>query len=191
MKNLLSKFVLISFLFLSTNVFAQLTEQERQSLAFSVRNDYIVYGIDGTRIYKTDKNYVLVAAEAMQSTLKSSEQSRVASMKARRDMTEFLKGAKTKSVSIFDSDSDESDSFAKFQSDDAMMEGQMVGSVVSSSVKENTRSFTEESLDEKIVQKAVSKIDGVESLMKFVGNEGETVYCYYIILSRSKAKKKH
>lgn len=189
MKN--KTFLLFLLMLLSTSVYAQLTDMERQSLAFSVRNDYLIYGIDGTRIYKTDKNYVLVAVEAMQSSLKASDQSRASLMKARRDMTEFLNGAKTQSVSVFYSNSHESDSFEKSQSDDSEMEGQMVGSSVSYSVKESTRSSTEESLDEKIIQKAVSKIDGVESLMKFVGNEGETVYCHYIILSKSKAKKKH
>ncbi len=191
MKNSLSILVLFLLMLFSTNVNAQLTDQERQYLAFTVKNDCLVYGLDGARVYRTDKNYVLVATEAMQSSMKASDQNRVASMKARRGMIEFLKGAKTKAVSIFGSSSRESDSFAKSDKDDTIMEGQMSGSVVSSSAKENTRSSTEESLDEKIVQKAISKIDGIESLMKFAGNEGETIYCYFIILKKSNAKKKH
>ena len=71
------------------------------------------------------------------------------------------------------------------------MKGAVVESETSSSIKEGNISSSIEEFSDKDIQKAKSKLGEIQSLMKFKGLEGETVYCYFLMLSKSKAKKKY
>lgn len=170
---------------------AQLSDDEQRLLALKVRGDYEMLGVTGTRVYRTKSHNVLVVIEEIQSSLNASAQSRTASMKASRDMVEFLKGAKNKSVSVYETSSSESESFEKKQKDETKMEDQLVNSEITSSVRENSSSSTSETLTDKVIQSAMGKVDGMQALMKFSNASGIPVYCYYILLSKSSAKKKH
>ena len=71
------------------------------------------------------------------------------------------------------------------------MNGTMFGQKTSIANKERQLSITKEEFSDKDIQKAKSKLGEIQSLMKFKGLEGETVYCYFLMLSKSKAKKKY
>ena len=175
----------------STATYAQLSDEERYELMSKVRAEYEMSNIDGTKILKVKNKYVLVDLEIMQSTMKEAYQARAAKIKATRTMGEFLNGAKNESESAYETRNKEGEIFDKKQTDNQSMKGAFVESETSSSIKEGNISSSIEEFSDKDIQKAKSKLGEIQSLMKFKGPEGETVYCYFLMLSKSKAKKKY
>lgn len=176
---------------ISTATYAQLSDEERYELMSKVRAEYEMSNIDGTKILKVKNKYVLVDLEIMQSTMKEAYQARAAKIKATRTMGEFLNGAKNESESAYETRNKEGEIFDKKQTDNQSMKGAFVESETSSSIKEGNISSSIEEFSDKDIQKAKSKLGEIQSLMKFKGPEGETVYCYFLMLSKSKAKKKY
>ena len=176
---------------ISTATYAQLSDEERYELMSKVKAEYEMSNIDGTKILKVKNKYVLVDLEIMQSTMKEAYQARAAKIKATRTMGEFLNGAKNESESAYETRNKEGEIFDKKQTDNQSMKGAFVESETSSSIKEGNISSSIEEFSDKDIQKAKSKLGEIQSLMKFKGLEGETVYCYFLMLSKSKAKKKY
>lgn len=176
---------------ISTATYAQLSDEERYELMSKVKAEYEMSNIDGTKILNVKNKYVLVDLEIMQSTMKEAYQARAAKIKATRTMGEFLNGAKNKSESAYETRNKEGEIFDKKQTDNQSMKGAFVESETSSSIKEGNISSSIEEFSDKDIQKAKSKLGEIQSLMKFKGPEGETVYCYFLMLSKSKAKKKY
>ena len=176
---------------ISTATYAQLSDEERYELMSKVRAEYEMSNIDGTKILNVKNKYVLVDLEIMQSTMKEAYQARAAKIKATRTMGEFLNGAKNESESAYETRNKEGEIFDKKQTDNQSMKGAFVESETSSSIKEGNISSSIEEFSDKDIQKAKSKLGEIQSLMKFKGPEGETVYCYFLMLSKSKAKKKY
>lgn len=176
---------------ISTATYAQLSDEERYELMSKVKAEYEMSNIDGTKILKVKNKYVLVDLEIMQSTMKEAYQARAAKIKATRTMGEFLNGAKNESESAYETRNKEGEIFDKKQTDNQSMKGAFVESETSSSIKEGNISSSIEEFSDKDIQKAKSKLGEIQSLMKFKGPEGETVYCYFLMLSKSKAKKKY
>ena len=175
----------------STATYAQLSDEERYELMSKVKAEYEMSNIDGTKILNVKNKYVLVDFEIMQSTMKEAYQARAAKIKATRTMGEFLNGAKNESESAYETRNKEGEIFDKKQTDNQSMKGAFVESETSSSIKEGNISSSIEEFSDKDIQKAKSKLGEIQSLMKFKGPEGETVYCYFLMLSKSKAKKKY
>lgn len=176
---------------ISTATYAQLSDEERYELMSKVKAEYEMSNIDGTKILNVKNKYVLVDLEIMQSTMKEAYQARAAKIKATRTMGEFLNGAKNESESAYETRNKEGEIFDKKQTDNQSMKGAVVESETSSSIKEGNISSSIEEFSDKDIQKAKSKLGEIQSLMKFKGPEGETVYCYFLMLSKSKAKKKY
>ena len=176
---------------ISTATYAQLSDEERYELMSKVKAEYEMSNIDGTKILNVKNKYVLVDFEIMQSTMKEAYQARAAKIKATRTMGEFLNGAKNESESAYENRNKEGEIFDKKQTDNQSMKGAFVESETSSSIKEGNISSSIEEFSDKDIQKAKSKLGEIQSLMKFKGPEGETVYCYFLMLSKSKAKKKY
>ena len=176
---------------ISTATYAQLSDEERYELMSKVKAEYEMSNIDGTKILNVKNKYVLVDLEIMQSTMKEAYQARAAKIKATRTMGEFLNGAKNESESAYETRNKEGEIFDKKQTDNQSMKGAFVESETSSSIKEGNISSSIEEFSDKDIQKAKSKLGEIQSLMKFKGPEGETVYCYFLMLSKSKAKKKY
>ena len=176
---------------ISTATYAQLSDEERYELMSKVKAEYEMSNIDGTKILNVKNKYVLVDFEIMQSTMKEAYQARAAKIKATRTMGEFLNGAKNKSESTYETRNKEGEIFDKKQTDNQSIKGAFVESETSSSINEGNISSSIEEFSDKDIQKAKSKLGEIQSLMKFKGPEGETVYCYFMMLSKSKAKKKY
>lgn len=176
---------------ISTATYAQLSDEERYELMSKVKAEYEMSNIDGTKILKVKNKYVLVDLEIMQSTMKEAYQARAAKIKATRTMGEFLNGAKNESESAYETRNKEGEIFDKKQTDNQSMKGAFVESETSSSIKEGNISSSIEEFSDKDIQKAKSKLGEIQSLMKFKGPEGETVYCYFLLLAKSKVKKKY
>ena len=176
---------------ISTATYAQLSDEERYELMSKVKAEYEMSNIDGTKILKVKNKYVLVDLEIMQSTMKEAYQARAAKIKATRTMGEFLNGAKNESESAYETRNKEGEIFNKKQTDNQSMKGAFVESETSSSIKEGNISSSIEEFSDKDIQKAKSKLGEIQSLMKFKGPEGETFYCYFLLLAKSKVKKKY
>ena len=176
---------------ISTATYAQLSDEERYELMSKVKAEYEMSNIDGTKILNVKNKYVLVDLEIMQSTMKEAYQARAAKIKATRTMGEFLNGAKNESESAYETRNKEGEIFDKKQTDNQSIKGAFVESETSSSIKEGNISSSIEEFSDKDIQKAKSKLGEIQSLMKFKGPEGETVYCYFLMLSKSKAKQKY
>ena len=176
---------------ISTATYAQLSDEERYELMSKVKAEYEMSNIDGTKILNVKNKYVLVDFEIMQSTMKEAYQARAAKIKATRTMGEFLNGAKNESESAYETRNKEGEIFDKKQTDNQSMKGAVVESETSSSIKEGNISSSIEEFSDKDIQKAKSKLGEIQSLMKFKGPEGETVYCYFLLLAKSKVKKKY
>ena len=176
---------------ISTATYAQLSDEERYELMSKVKAEYEMSNIDGTKILNVKNKYVLVDLEILQSTMKEAYQARAAKIKATRTMGEFLNGAKNESESAYETRNKEGEIFDKKQTDNQSMKGAVVESETSSSIKEGNISSSIEEFSDKDIQKAKSKLGEIQSLMKFKGLEGEMVYCYFLMLSKSKAKKKY
>ena len=176
---------------ISTATYAQLSDEERYEVMSKVKAEYEMSNIDGTKILNVKNKYVLVDLEILQSTMKEAYQARAAKIKATRTMGEFLNGAKNESESAYETRNKEGEIFDKKQTDNQSMKGAVVESETSSSIKEGNISSSIEEFSDKDIQKAKSKLGEIQSLMKFKGPEGETVYCYFLMLSKSKAKKKY
>ena len=191
MRGLYKLLVAFAMFAISTATYAQLSGEERYELMSKVKAEYEMSNIDGTKILNVKNKYVLVDFEIMQSTMKEAYQARAAKIKATRTMGEFLNGAKNESESAYETRNKEGEIFDKKQTDNQSMKGAFVESETSSSIKEGNISSSIEEFSDKDIQKAKSKLGEIQSLMKFKGPEGETVYCYFLMLSKSKAKKKY
>lgn len=185
------KFILLILVSLSaTQVFAQLTDAETEFLATKVRENYEEYGIDGAKVYQTPKHWTLVSVVTVTSDMKTSQQSRQAQVKATRTAAEFLKGAANRSISVYDAYSTDETSLTEQQSSGVQQKNQDISSGTSTNASEKTAKSEQETMSDKIVQTAKGKIDGMQPLLKFKGEDGEIVYAYYIVISKQKAKKK-
>ena len=191
MRGLYKLLVAFAMFAISTATYAQLSDEERYELMSKVKAEYEMSNIDGTKILNVKNKYVLVDFEIMQSTMKEAYQARAAKIKATRTMGEFLNGAKNESESAYETRNKEGEIFDKKQTDNQSMKGAVVESETSSSIKEGNISSSIEEFSDKDIQKAKSKLGEIQSLMKLKGPEGETVYCYFLMLSKSKAKKKY
>lgn len=186
------KLLMAFALFAISNVaYAQLSDSEMLELMNKAKSHYELSGISDPKIFKFKSYYFLVDYETMRSSMNNTAQERAAKIKATRSMGEFLNGAKNKSVSVYETQSEESNLSDNNYSDSGKMNGPKFGSETSMADNERQFSSTQETFSDKIIQSAKSKLDGIQSLMKFRGPEGETVYCYFLTLSKAKAKKKH
>ena len=171
--------------------FAQISSKQKQRLSEQVREDVMNQVMTGTQVYKIKHQYVLVTVVMASSKMNLSAQIRVADMKARRNLGEFLEGAKNHSVSVYHTEQEESEVYLSDNGSLRKMDHSGIGSDIHSNVNETDKSRTTEFFSDRDVQESVSNIGKMQSLMRFTDAEGENVYAYYIMLSKSRAKSKY
>ena len=191
MRGLYKLLVAFAMFAISTATYAQLSDEEMLELMSKAKSHYELSTIAEPRIFKLNKYYVLVDYETMRSSMNKTAQERAAKIKATRSIGEFLNGAKNKSLTVYDDENDRTTEKESRKKANHGMDDDLVESELSSSSSSYNSSFTTEKFSDKIIQEAKSKVERIQSLMKFKGPEGETVYCYFLMLSKSKAKKKY
>ena len=160
-----SKFlILLLALFSSLQVRAQLADEEKDFLANRVRDNYEVFGITGAQVYRTQKHWTLVCIVTSAKLNKAKFNERQAQMDASRLAQEFLSGATNQSTSIYDAYSKEG----------------------GGEVDEET------TMSDKIIQSSRSDLSaiGLQPICRFKSEEGETIFAYYIVICKQKAKRK-
>lgn len=172
------------------SVHAQLSDAEETKLAEKVKTNYEEFGIEGSKVYQTSKHWVLVTVVTVTSDMKISQQNRQAQMKASRAAVEYLKGAKNNSISVYDAYSEDKTSLTERNNSDVKQKDMTINSTTSTGANESSVKSEQETMSDKIVQSSIAKIDGLQTLLKMKGEEGETAYAYYMILSKHTAKKK-
>lgn len=164
--------------------FAQLSEKNKQTLTEAVKMAYQLNGMEGTQVYKVGVHRVIVSVVEVQEKLGSTQQSRIAQMKASRAAAEFLVGTKNRAVSVYDSDSFSDDQYrASTESDE--------DHVIAQSKNEGSSSVSSEHFSDKIIQESLAKIQGMQPLLKFAVGSGKAMYAYYIVIDKRKANKKY
>ena len=179
------------WLFISISSFAQLSTKHKEQLVERVKADVINQGMTSTQVYKVKRQYVLVATEIASSKMNGSAQTRIAEMQARRSMGEFLKGASNRAVSVYETKQEEIEDYASDKRSHQAMEKQSVSSDVASKVDESASSRSSETFSEKDILESMSNIGNMQHLARFTNADGETVYAYFLLLSKSKAKRKY
>ena len=190
MKSLVRTISLALTLFFAINANAQLSDIEMESLKSKVRTDLEMDEIgDGARVYQTSKHWVLVSFATVSSNFRPAQQNRQAQVVTSRNAIEFLEGAKNKSTSVYDAYTNESHALSEQQGTRVEQEIQEIASETSSNTREISQNVETETMSEKIVQESIKKIDGLQPLLKYKGEEG-TVIAYFMIISKKSAKKK-
>lgn len=173
-----------------SNAFAQLTDKETSLLASKVKTNYTEYGIEGAKVYQTRRHWTLVSIITVANDMKSPQQSRMAQIKATRTAAEFLRGATNASITVYEAFSDEATSLTEQSNSSVLQENQTVGSSTSTGANEHSLRAEKENMSDKIVQSSLANIDNMQPLLKFDGGDGETVYAYYMVISKHTAKQK-
>lgn len=185
------RFVVVGFaLLLCGQANAQLSDKELDFLAQKVKRNYAEYGIDGTQVYQTSRNRVLVSIALVSSDMKPAMQNRQAQVKATRSAVEFLNGAINQSINVYEAFSDERSSLSESEGSHVNQTGQSVNSGTAVNASESSLKSDRETMSDKVVQSSLAQIDGMQPLFKMNTDEG-IVYAYYIIISKKTAKKKH
>ena len=179
----------LAFLCIS-GAFAQLTDAETKLLATKVGMNYEEFGIEGAKVYQTPKHWTLVSIVTVTSDMNASQLNRQAQMKATRAAAEFLKGATNKSISIYDAYSNGETSFTEQNNSSVLYDENIISSNTSTGANEQTAHTETETMTDKIVQSSLAKIDGMQPLLKFNGDDGEIIYAYYMVIRKHKAKQK-
>lgn len=189
--NQLHKFTICALAFFFTvSAQAQLSIKETERLAATVRMQYEEWGIEGAKVYQTSSHWTLVSIVTVTSNQKTSQQNRLAQIKASRVAIEFLKGSTNRSISVYDAFSTEGNSLTGRNQTGVNQKNQEIASSTSTSANEQTTNVESETMSDKVVQSAIDNIDGLQPLLKFAGEDGEIVYAYYMVISKHKAKKK-
>lgn len=153
----MNKFILLITLLIisSQDIFAQLSQKERNNLIQIVEGDYRRTNIEGCQIYKTKSGYrvlVITVVSPASSPLSYEE----ISIKANKLATEFVVGVSSQTTSVYE--------------------------------LEKINSSKNESFSEKILQSTLGQVSEKQSLLKFTGDSGETVYAFYLVMSKTNAK---
>ena len=177
-------------LLMAVSANAQLSDKDMERLKDKVRTDLEMDEIsDGARVYQTSKYWVLVSFATVSSNFKPAQQNRQAQVMASRNAIEFLEGTKNKSTSVYDAYTNEGHSLSEQQGTHVNEQNQTIESGIFSNAKENTQSVEKETMSDKIVQESIKRIDGLQPLLKYKGEEGN-VFAYFMVLSKHTAKKK-
>lgn len=131
--------------------FAQISIEEQNNLINTVKQNYFISGMEGTNLYSTTKGYRVLVAVVVADGVGDP------SMKARVMATDFILGAGSKRLSVYESHSGTTSS--------------------------------KESLDEKIIESSKGRVSEMQALCRFVGQNGEDVHAYYLVVSKTNAKK--
>ncbi|MBP5643756.1 MAG: hypothetical protein J6X10_05965 [Bacteroidales bacterium] len=170
---------------------AQLSDAETAHLAKRVRANYEEFGIDGAKIYQTRKHWVLVSVVTVTSDMRPAQLARLAQVKATRTAVEFLEGVTNTSITVYDASSNEGTSLTERNSgSDVNLKDQTISASTTISANEQSIYAEHETLSDKIAQSSIAHIDGLQTLLKITGTDGELVYAYYMVISKQKAKKK-
>ena len=157
--------LLLLTLFSSIQVKAQLADEEKAFLANRVMDNYLAFGITGAQVYRTQKHWTLVCIVKSAKLKNAKFNDRQAQIEASRLAQEFLSGATNQSTSIYDAYSKEG----------------------GGRVEETTM------MSDKIIQSSKSDFStiGLQPICRFKSEEdGETIYAYYIVICKQKAKRK-
>lgn len=177
-------------LLMAVSANAQLSDKDMERLKDKVRTDLEMDEIgDGARVYQTSKHWVLVSFATVSSNFRPAQQNRQAQVIASRNAIEFLEGTKNKSTSVYDAYTNKGHSLLEQQGTHVNEQNETIESGTFSNVKEDTQSVEKETISDKIVQESIKRIDGLQPLLKYKGEEGN-VFAYFMVLSKHTAKKK-
>lgn len=144
-------YIFIMLIFASGAISAQISMKEKMQLEKEVINNFQRTQIEGAQLYKTLSGYrVLVTTTAADNNTQARVQSQAMA-------TEYIIGAESKSVSVYQSDA--------------------------------SNTSTKETFSDKIIQTSLGQVNSMEPLTTFTDENGNTLYSYFLVISKTNAKK--
>ena len=181
MKRFLSIIVVILCCVLVAN--AQLKDNTKTKLRSKVITEYMDTRTDGCSIYKTSKGYVLVSTVSIKKRASIEVTQRIAQVKATRQASEFLIGAKNKSITTYVLTDYDTHAFDENQNDDNDISNITIDASTASFMSENTNQIEECSFDDKIIQSSIGEIRRLQSLT-CIPFDTYNVYSYFMLIKK-------
>lgn len=174
--------IIISLLLLLSSMIINaqsLSTEALMKLAATVKQYYSITLMEGASIHKTSEGKVLVAIVSVK---KSPSMQRVAQVKAARTAGEYLQGAANKSVTIYETIDKDSYSLNDESKEISVSQNSSVSSTIDQNVSDITERTTEENFSDAIIQSSLTKVNHMEPLTRFFGEDGTQLFAFYLIL---------
>ena len=107
---------------------------------------------------------------------------RVAQVKAARVAGEYLKGSINKSVTVYENIENESYTFSDEANEDSKTQNATSSSTIEQNVSDKTEKTSEVNFSDKIIQSSLTRVNHMEPLTRFIGEDGSQLFAFYIIL---------
>ena len=134
---------------------------------------------EGASVHKTSEGNALVAIVSVK---KSPSMQRVAQVKAARVAGEYLKGSINKSVTVYENIENESYTFSDEANEDSKTQNATSSSTIEQNVSDKTEKTSEVNFSDKIIQSSLTRVNHMEPLTRFIGEDGSQLFAFYIIL---------
>lgn len=178
--------ILVGFIPFATHA-QVLDDKQTEQLVNSIKRDYMKTQAEGAKVYKlSKKKHVLSVCVTVNSSQNISQQNRVGQMKAARLASEFIDGAKNKSISVYETNSETSSDFYKNQANKTNSMDSDIASKQNYNVNETENESNSDFFSDKIVQSAIHAAagKGMEKLSTFRGPDDEKVFVYCLPLEQ-------
>ena len=107
---------------------------------------------------------------------------RVAQVKAARIAGEYLEGSMNKSVTVYETIEKDSYSLNDESKEINANQNSLASTTIDQNVSDKTERVTEENFSDKIIQSSLTRVNHMEPLTRFIGEEGSQLFAFYIIL---------
>lgn len=175
-----SRTLLLLVTLLSSHINAQsLKTDALMRLANDVKQHYSITMTEGASVHKTSEGNALVAIVSVK---KSPSMQRVAQVKAARVAGEYLKGSINKSVTVYENIENESYTFSDEANEDSKTQNATSSSTIEQNVSDKTEKTSEVNFSDKIIHSSLTRVNHMEPLTRFIGEEGSQLFAFYIIL---------
>lgn len=174
--------IIISLLLLLSSMIINaqsLSTEALTALANSVKQHYAFTMAEGASVHKIHEGNVLVAVVSIK---KSQNMHRVAQVKAARIAGEYLEGSMNKSVTVYETIEKDSYSLNDESKEINANQNSLASTTIDQNVSDKTERVTEENFSDKIIQSSLTRVNHMEPLTHFIGEEGSQLFAFYIIL---------
>lgn len=169
----------IVMLWMATIHAQQLSPNTMGYLAACVQQQYAMTMMEGATAYKTSDGTILVVTVAVK---RSSTMQRVAQVKATRTAGEYLQGAMNKSVTVYESTQESGYTLSDNAIESSISKNAEIASNLQQSVEDQSLMKTEERFSDKIIQSTLTRVNYMQPLTRFTGEDGYQVFAYFLFL---------
>ena len=135
--------------------------------------------MEGANAYKTCDGTILVVTVVVK---KSPTMQRVAQVKATRIAGEYLQGAVNKSVTVYENSQENDYTLSDNASESSISKNTEASSNIQQTVNDQSLIKTEEHFSDKIIQSTLTRVNRMQPLSRFTGEDGYQVFAFFLFL---------